>query len=48
MGKNKVMSLALGRTPEDEQKPGINKVAQQITGSRGLFFTNSHVEDVEK
>lgn len=48
MGKNKVMSLALGRTPEEEQKPGLYKVAQEITGSRGLLFTNSQLEDVEK
>ncbi len=48
MGKNKVMSLALGRTPEEEQKPGLHKVAQEITGSRGLLFTNSQLQDVEK
>jgi len=26
-GKNKVMAIALGKTPEDEIKPGLHRVA---------------------
>jgi mRNA turnover protein 4 len=47
-GKNKVMAVALGRTPQEETKPNLHKVAEQLVGQTGLFFTNQPREDVIK
>lgn len=46
LGKNKVMQLALGKTPEEEQKSGLAKLAQTISGTRGLLFTDKSQEEV--
>jgi len=48
LGKNKVSQVALGRRPEEEYKPNLSRVAQQLMGKRGLFFTNSSEEEVRK
>eukprot|EP01130_Rhizamoeba_saxonica_P006275 TRINITY_DN24_c0_g1_i1.p1 TRINITY_DN24_c0_g1~~TRINITY_DN24_c0_g1_i1.p1 ORF type:complete len:235 (-),score=53.50 TRINITY_DN24_c0_g1_i1:593-1249(-) len=47
-GKNKVMQVALGRTPDDEVLPNIHKLSQQISGHCGLLFTNEEREVTEK
>lgn len=39
-GKNKVMQLALGKTPEEEQKENLHLVTQCLVGNCCLFFTN--------
>jgi len=47
-GKNKVMQIALGRTPEDEYKENTHKIGEEVTGNCGLFFTNESEEDIVK
>jgi mRNA turnover protein 4 len=37
-GKNKVMALALGRTPQEEQKPNLHKVAEVSDNTQNLLF----------
>merc|ERR1712232_425286 len=39
LGKNKLLHIALGRTPEDEYSDNLRHVAKLITGSVGLLFT---------
>ncbi|CAL1288209.1 unnamed protein product [Larinioides sclopetarius] len=46
IGKNKVMAMALGRTPEEEYRPNLHKVGQMLVGERGLLFTNKSVDEV--
>lgn len=46
LGKNKVMQLAIGKSNEDEIKPGMAKLAQHVTGSRGLLATDRTEEEV--
>ncbi|XP_062499551.1 mRNA turnover protein 4 homolog [Corticium candelabrum] len=45
-GKNKVMALALGKTPEQEYKDNLHLVSQRLKGSVGLLFTNQSREYV--
>lgn len=45
-GKNKVMGVALGKTPEDEYKDGLHKVTKRLWGQNGLLFTNRNTEEV--
>jgi len=45
-GKNKVMSLALGRSRSDEYRPGLRKISRQLQGQTGLFFTNASEQEV--
>ena len=40
MGSNKVLQVALGKGPEDEQKEHLSQVSTHITGHCGLVFTN--------
>ena len=47
MGRNKVMAVGLGRTPEAEIKPSLHKLSAGLIGSRGLLFTNESVESVK-
>ena len=47
MGRNKVMAVGLGRTPEAEIKPSLHKLAAGLAGSRGLLFTNETLESVK-
>jgi len=44
LGKNKVMAKALGKTEEEEYRPGLSAVARLVTGSIGLLFTNEAVD----
>ena len=42
------MSLALGRTPEDEVRPDIHKLTAHLSNQCGLLFTNESSEDTKK
>ncbi|XP_027210316.2 mRNA turnover protein 4 homolog [Penaeus vannamei] len=46
LGKNKVMALALGRTPEEELHENLYKLSQKLVGQCGLLFTNAEKEEV--
>jgi mRNA turnover protein 4 len=49
MGKNKILQIALGRTPEDEYADNLRHVSKLIVGaSVGLLFTDKSKEDVEQ
>uniref|UniRef100_A0A6U4IQ12 Ribosome assembly factor mrt4 n=1 Tax=Hemiselmis andersenii TaxID=464988 RepID=A0A6U4IQ12_HEMAN len=51
MGKNKIMQLALGRTPEEEPKENLHQLSQHLSGSSGLFCTSrprKHIIDFFK
>ncbi|XP_048374972.1 mRNA turnover protein 4 homolog [Sphaerodactylus townsendi] len=39
-GKNKVMMVALGRSPADEYKENLHQVSKHLRGEVGLLFTN--------
>jgi len=45
-GKNKVMSIALGRTKEDEYKEKLHEISKRLKGNVGLFFTNKPKDEV--
>ncbi|KAL0268960.1 UNVERIFIED_CONTAM: hypothetical protein PYX00_010721 [Menopon gallinae] len=47
-GKCKLMTLALGKTPESEAKKNLHELVKYIKGQRGLLFTNEKTEDVVK
>ena len=48
LGKNKLLQIALGRTPEDEYSDNLRHVAKRISGgSGGLLFTSQARKDVE-
>jgi mRNA turnover protein 4 len=46
LGKNKLLQIALGRTPEDEFLDKLHYVSSQIVGSVGLLLTNQPRHDV--
>jgi len=46
LGKNRVMSLALGRTPEEEIFGNLHKVSGLLRTQCGLLFTNETKEGV--
>eukprot|EP01027_Heterolobosea_sp_BB2_P025878 GEZU01039734.1.p2 GENE.GEZU01039734.1~~GEZU01039734.1.p2 ORF type:complete len:237 (+),score=62.30 GEZU01039734.1:55-711(+) len=48
MTRNKIMKIALGKGPEDEPKENTHKLAKQLTGMRGLIFTNEPYEKLQK
>lgn len=39
-GKNRVMQLALGRTPANEYYPSLSKISPHLVGKMGLMITN--------
>ncbi|KAL8198259.1 UNVERIFIED_CONTAM: mRNA turnover 4 [Gekko kuhli] len=39
-GKNKVMMVALGRSPSDEYKENLHQVSKHLRGEVGLLFSN--------
>ncbi|KAF9241206.1 ribosomal protein L10-domain-containing protein, partial [Melanogaster broomeanus] len=45
-GRAAVMAKALGTTPEEEHRPGLHKLAQQIKGQVGLLFTDTEPQEV--
>lgn len=40
LGKNKLLQIALGRTPEEEYSDNLRHVAKLVTGSVGLLITS--------
>eukprot|EP01099_Mayorella_cantabrigiensis_P004050 TRINITY_DN3045_c0_g1_i1.p1 TRINITY_DN3045_c0_g1~~TRINITY_DN3045_c0_g1_i1.p1 ORF type:complete len:220 (-),score=48.81 TRINITY_DN3045_c0_g1_i1:22-681(-) len=48
LGKNSLMEIALGRTPETEAKQNIHKLTKMISGECGLLFTNKTKDQVLK
>ncbi|WP_315913537.1 hypothetical protein, partial [Klebsiella pneumoniae] len=42
------MQIALGRSPADEAKTGLHKLAKFLQGASGLLFTNLPRDDVER
>lgn len=45
-GKNRVMQLALGRTPATEYLPSLAKVSPYLVGKMGLMLTNRSPQEV--
>jgi len=45
-GKNKVMSLALGKSVSDEYSKNLHKISKKLHGQMGLLFTNEPEEKV--
>jgi len=45
-GKNRVMQLALGRTPANEYLPSLAKVSPYLVGKMGLMLTNRKPQEV--
>jgi len=48
MGKNKLLQLACGRTPEDEYSENLRSVSKHISGSVGLLMTSRDAGEVEE
>ena len=48
LGKNKLLQLALGRTPEDEFRENLRHVSKLITGSVGMLITSQDDAEVRK
>lgn len=46
MGSNGKLQVALGKSSEDEYRPGLAQLAERIQGNVGLFFTNLPREEV--
>ncbi|KAM4876536.1 mRNA turnover protein 4 homolog [Thomomys bottae] len=47
-GKNKVMMVALGRSPSDEYKDNLHQVSKKLRGEVGLLFTNRTKDGVNE
>mmetsp|Transcript_36563 Transcript_36563/g.53678 ORF Transcript_36563/g.53678 Transcript_36563/m.53678 type:complete len:242 (-) Transcript_36563:285-1010(-) len=47
LGKNKLLQIALGKTPEDEYADNLRQVSKLISGSVGLLLTNRSPKEVE-
>ncbi|XP_036055208.1 mRNA turnover protein 4 homolog [Onychomys torridus] len=47
-GKNKVMMVALGRSPSDEYKDKLHQIIKKLRGEVGLLFTNRTKEDMNE
>lgn len=48
LGKNKLLQIALGKTPEDEYSDNLRHVSKHISESVGLLFTSRPRSDVEE
>jgi len=48
LGKNKLMQIALGKTPEDEYSENLRHVSKLITGNVGLLLTSEASAKVEE
>lgn len=48
LGKNKLIQIALGKTPEDEYSDNLRHVSKEITANVGLLFTSRSRAEVEK
>ena len=40
MGSNKVIQVALGKGPEDEQRDGLHQLSEHVRGHAGVVFTD--------
>lgn len=47
LGKNKLMQIALGRTPEDEYGDNLRAMSKHVKGSVGLLVTSKSNEEVK-
>ena len=47
IGKNRLMQLALGETPDTAHRPGMDALAGDLHGQVGLLFTNRPRAEVE-
>lgn len=47
-GKNKVMGIAFGRTPETEMLDGLHQLSKALENEVGVLFTSKSKEDVIK
>jgi len=47
-GKNKLMQLALGTSPETEVEENLHQMAQEVVGEVGLLLTDEPIEAVQK
>lgn len=47
LGKNKLLQIALGKTPEDEYADNIRHVSGEISESVGLLFTSRSKQSVQ-
>lgn len=47
LGKNKLLQIALGRTPEDEYSDNLHRLSKALSGSVGILCTNESPKDVE-
>ena len=45
-GKNKIVALALGKTPETEIIDGVSQLTSHLQGQCALFFTNENKKKV--
>ncbi|CAK9817443.1 mRNA turnover protein 4 homolog [Anthophora plagiata] len=45
-GKNKVIALALGKSPENEITAGLHKLSMKLKGQCSLLFTNRSTKEV--
>ena len=48
LGKNKLLQIALGRTPEDEYSDNLHQLSKSLVGSVGILCTNQSPKDVEE
>jgi mRNA turnover protein 4 len=48
MGSNKVLSVALGKTPADELRTNLSLVSERLMGQVGLLFTRMSKEQVRR
>lgn len=48
LGKNKLIQVALGKTPEDEYSDNLRHVSKEITENVGLLFTSRTRAEVEE
>ena len=44
LGKNKVMQIALGRTEAEEYGDELMEISKQLSGNKGLLFSDKNVK----
>lgn len=48
MGKNKVMAKALGTTEEEEYRPGLAQLSNDLVGSVGILLTDMELSEIQE
>jgi mRNA turnover protein 4 len=48
MGSNKMLQVALGKTPADEYRTNLHLLSERLRGHVGLFFTSLPREEVDR